>query len=236
MKYLIPYIAVLVCGAVSLSVFLSMRVKKATAKACFVKAITSILFILSWLIILMNKLTASGLLLGLGLIFGMLGDIWLDLKFCYPQDDDFFTKAGFGSFALGHFAYIAYILMAKNGKFNILSVICALGVALIAALAVYFGEGIMKLKYGNLKLISTLYGALLFFMTAFSIFTSIFSGINENKHLFTMGIGGILFIISDLILSGTYFGENKKRPVDIITNHVAYYVAQFIIAGSLILL
>ena len=39
--------------------------------------------------------------------------------------------------------------------------------------------------------------------------------------------------ISDLILSGTYFGEGKDRPVDVITNHAAYYIAQFIIATSI---
>ena len=39
----------------------------------------------------------------------------------------------------------------------------------------------------------------------------------------------------DLILSGTYFGEGKNRPVDIVTNHVTYYIAQFVIAGSLLL-
>ena len=45
--------------------------------------------------------------------------------------------------------------------------------------------------------------------------------------------GGVLFAISDLILSGTYFGEGKERPVDIITNGVTYYLAQFAIAFSL---
>jgi len=45
-----------------------------------------------------------------------------------------------------------------------------------------------------------------------------------------MFAGGLLFTISDLILSGTYFGKGKERPVDIITNSVSYYAAQFVIA------
>ncbi len=81
-------------------------------------------------------------------------------------------------------------------------------------------------------MISTLYGALLFFMTAFAIFMSVFNGVKANMHLLVMGIGGVFFVISDLILSGTYFGEGKNRPVDIVTNHVTYYMAQFIIALS----
>ena len=47
-----------------------------------------------------------------------------------------------------------------------------------------------------------------------------------------MFVGGLLFLLSDLILSGTYFGEGKRRPVDIITNHVSYYAAQFVIASA----
>lgn len=229
---LIVYCLVLVCGVFSLFSFLRLRVKKADAKACSVKAVTSMIFILSWLLAAMQNPGTSAMLIGLGLIFGMLGDIWLDLKFCYPADDELFTKLGFGSFAFGHFAYIGAIITGTTGKFNYLSVLCSFGVAVIAGLVVYFGEGIMKLKYGKLKMISTLYGALLFFMTAFAIFTSVFSGVKDNINLLVMGIGGVFFVVSDLILSGTYFGENKKRPVDIITNHITYYIAQFIIAGS----
>lgn len=230
---LIVYILVLICGVVALSLFLKMRVKAATAKACAMKAATSIMFILSWLLLALKHPGNTSMFIGLGLVFGMLGDIWLDLKFCYPADDDLFTKLGFGSFALGHFAYIAAVCFGMKGKFNILSVVCAAGVALLAALVVYFGEGVMKLTYGNFKMISTLYGALLFFVTGFAIFTAVFSGIKDNMQLLVMGIGGVFFVISDLILSGTYFGEGKNRSVDIITNHVTYYLAQFIIAGSL---
>ncbi len=45
--------------------------------------------------------------------------------------------------------------------------------------------------------------------------------------------GSVFFLVSDFILSGTYFGSGKSRPVDIVTNHVTYYIAQFAIALSL---
>lgn len=35
------------------------------------------------------------------------------------------------------------------------------------------------------------------------------------------------------ILFGTYFSTGKDRPVDVITNHATYYIAQFIIATSI---
>ena len=172
-----------------------------------------------------------------GLLFGLLGDIWLDVKYCYPQDDDLFTKLGFSSFAVGHLFFIAAIILGTEGGFSGKALLCACGVAVIVGLVVFFGEKAMKLHYGSYKMISTLYGALLFFMTAFAIFSAVFAnaGIANNKHLLVMGIGGVFFAISDLILSGTYFGEGKNRPVDIVTNHVTYYIAQFVIAGALLL-
>jgi hypothetical protein len=46
-------------------------------------------------------------------------------------------------------------------------------------------------------------------------------------------IGSILFAVSDLVLSGTYFGKGKDRPVDIIFNYLTYYPGQFLIAYAL---
>ena len=220
-------------GVVFICIFLAMRVKKATPKAAAAKAMTSVCFMLAWLVLARQNMTDFALFIGGGLLFGLLGDIWLDLKFCYQQDDDLFTKLGFSSFAVGHFFYIAAIVAGASDGFKLNALLCALGVAVVVALVVYFGEKVMKLHYGTYKMISTLYGALLFFMTAFAIFTAVFSGVKENMNLLVMGVGGVLFAISDLILSGTYFGEGKNRPVDIVTNHVTYYMAQFIIALSL---
>lgn len=225
--------AMVVFGIIFLSMFLVRRVKKATPAALACKAMTSVCFMIAALIPAIQSPGVFPMFVVCGLLFGLLGDIWLDLKFCYPQDDDLFTKLGFSSFAVGHFFYICAVLLGVNGQFQPLALVCAAGVAVIAGLVVFFGEKAMKLRYGAYKMISTLYGALLFFMTAFAIFTAVFAGVKENRHLLVMGIGGVFFVVSDLILSGTYFGEGKNRPVDIITNHVTYYLAQFIIAASL---
>ena len=47
-------------------------------------------------------------------------------------------------------------------------------------------------------------------------------------------IGGVSFAISDLILSGTYFGEGKDRPIDLALNYITCYAAQFLIASALV--
>jgi len=46
-------------------------------------------------------------------------------------------------------------------------------------------------------------------------------------------IGSILFLLSDLVLSMTYF-DGKDSKIMIIINHVLYYAAQFSIAVAVL--
>ncbi len=230
----ILYTCTLLLGLIFLGAFLFCRVKKTDVKSLMLKSATSVMFILTGAFLTIGKPSLYSGLIVAGLVCGILGDIWLDMKFMYRQDEKFLTNAGFISFSFGHFFYIAAIIFGAAPSFKAISLLPSLGIAAVAGCAVYFGEKIMKLNYGSYKNISACYGALLFFVTVFSLFTCIFSGFSQNKHLFTFFIGGVLFVISDLILSGTYFGEGKNRPVDIITNHVSYYLAQFVIASSII--
>ena len=230
------YVASLVLGLAALCVFLKIRVRGCAANATFAKAIVSVCFMLSWIVTAKVKhLPVYAACIGAGLLFGLLGDIWLDLKFCYDKDNDFYTKMGFLCFAVGHFFFCAAVVTGVS-VFKPICILPAAGVAIVAALVVYFGEKVMKLHYGAYKIISTLYGAVLFFMAAFAFFAALFAGFAANKHLVVLAIGGVLFVLSDLILSGTYFGEGKNRPVDVVTNHVFYYAAQFVIAASVLFL
>ena len=83
-----------------------------------------------------------------------------------------------------------------------------------------------------MKLIVFIYGVLLF-----SMFGSAFSLLVLYHFraipLILLTAGGALFAISDLILSGTYFGEGHEKPADIAINSVLYYFAQFAIAFSI---
>ena len=93
----------------------------------------------------------------------------------------------------------------------------------------------MKNNYGKMKPIVLAYSYILALMLCMAGSLAIMYKFN-NWTLNFMTIGGVLFVISDLILSGTYFSEGKERPVDIITNTVTYYAAQFFIAFSLLML
>ena len=127
-ELLAVYVMILILGAVFLCAFLKMRVKKASAKAAVVKAMVSVCFMLSWLLLAFANMSLFSMFIGGGLLFGLLGDIWLDLKFCYREDSDFYTRMGFLSFAIGHFFYIAAIAVGTMGGFKVWSALAALGV------------------------------------------------------------------------------------------------------------
>ena len=93
----------------------------------------------------------------------------------------------------------------------------------------------MKLDYKDMKLIVAIYGVLLFSTPLSALSLCILTGFNVTT-LVMMFVGGILFAISDLVLSKTYFSEGHEKPLDFILNYFTYYPAQFLIALSLVFL
>lgn len=227
---LIPIVIFIALGAVLLTFFLIEKVKQYSVKAVMFKAGASLCFVAVAAVSLFAKgYHALSIFVTLGLFFGVLGDIWLDFKYVFKEHDKIFTYAGFISFALGHACYIGGMYLEFfNGQSPLYIVLPLVGGLLISISNLFIAKP-MKLDYSGYKVISIIYGFFLFSMTLSALSLSIMMGFN-NVTLIMMFAGGLLFTISDLILSGTYFGKGKERPVDIITNSVTYYLAQFVIA------
>lgn len=234
------YPLLLVCGAVLLFVYIREKIKVYSVKAVILKSIVSVLFVAigvygSWLSA--AKGTASLLcpFVVLGLLFGLLGDIWLDLKYVFPEKDEPFTYAGFCVFGVGHILYITGMLLNYYPTGKPMTVI----VPILLAVAMSVGNAVlekpMKLQYGKLKPVVIAYGVLLFGMVLLSGSLALAYGWKETP-LNLLFIGGVFFAISDLILSGTYFGVGKERPIDLALNYITYYSAQFLIASALVFL
>ncbi len=233
MMPLIPIIILICAGAILLFFFLKEKVKAYSVKAVMFKAAASICFVGVAAVSLFTKgYHTLSICVALGLFFGVLGDIWLDFKYVFKEHDKIFTYAGFISFALGHACYISGMYLEFfNGQSPLYIVLPLVGGLLISISNLFIAKP-MKLDYSGYKVISIIYGFFLFSMTLSALSLSIMMGFN-NVTLIMIFVGGLLFTISDLILSGTYFGKGKERPVDIITNTVTYYLAQFVIALAL---
>ena len=231
------YFIALALGIVATIAFLVKRVKEGGVKAAMLKAFASTLFIVTGVaaaatVIGADKFSFS-LFVVMGLVMGLMGDIWLDLKWVYPEANDTYTFAGFGSFMIGHFFYLAGLFIHYADFTKPLYIVVPAIIALLLGGGVVILEKPMKMVYGKFKAITGVYGFVLGFMTFLSGSLALMHNFKEMTLNF-MFVGGVLFLLSDLILSGTYFGEGKRRPVDIVTNHVSYYAAQFVIASAIL--
>ena len=220
-------------GAVSVTLFLIEKIRQYSVKATILKTITSLLFIATCAVgLYVHERHPLSLFVMLGLLLGLLGDIWLDLKYVFKEKDVSFTYAGFAAFGFGHILYMCGMISEYyQGENPLYIIIPILAGVLVGALTILL-EKPMKLHYGKMKWIAFVYAILLFSMFAMALSLTILTKF-ESTTLIMLTSGGVLFAVSDLILSGTYFGKGKERPVDIISNTVTYYAAQFVIAFSM---
>lgn len=241
-------------GALMLLLFLIVRNKHSGTKAIVLKTVTSLCFVACALMAIAENakldLLPAQLLVVFGLVAGLLGDITLDLRIYFqskadvmPQfktDSENMTFVGMSSFGMGHVAYIAAaVLVSGNYKALIWSGLVAVALATITMLVT---TKVLKMQFGKFFFISAAYAFLLAYFAAYCFFT-----LNSSPcaaHTACLVVGAVCFVVSDLILSTTYFSHsdkynksgalNPESRLFIVTNHVTYYVAQFAIALSLL--
>lgn len=227
------YYVLLAIGITATIVFLVLRVKKGGIAALYAKAIASCCFIATALAAVnRNRVFLEfGTLILAGLILGMLGDIWLDLKWIYLQDKNSYLYAGFISFLLGHLCFITAIF--RSAPWNSFSIIMSIVLALVIGVIAILMEKPLKMKYGKFKLIVFLYSCTLALTMTSSMMTAYITKFKLSAWI-VMSVGALLFLLSDLVLSGMYFGENKNTKGNIILNHTLYYAAQFCMAATIL--
>lgn len=246
-------------GIIALLLFLFKRDKNGSILAIILKTIASIFFVITSFTSLYYVSNQSGkfklfylLLLCLGLIFGMLGDIFLDFKIyfktlnmrylAFEGDHDALMIAGMTSFGIGHIFYIssAYLLNKTNVSYLLWSLLIG---AVLITIIMLLSIKVLKMNFRKFLIPSIVYGFLLGSFVVFSIFNYVNKSTTGNLILL---IGSIMFIISDLILSMTYFSKeedykkegilNPESKFMISINHITYYAAQFLIAISIMFL
>lgn len=206
--------------------YIIVRVNQGGFAALILKIIASMFFILTALVTTYEKNNFSyGVFIISALIFGLLGDILLDLKWMYPKEKTAYLFSGFFAFIFGHIIFLITLVFQYDFSLKILPL--PLLMSLVVAILIAVLEKHMHLKYGKFKILCMFYGFLITLVTTISGFISF-----KINPLFFIGL--ILFLISDLILSVTYFGENKNTAPMIASNHLLYYGAQYLIAISIL--
>ena len=168
-----------------------------------------------------------------GLFLGLLGDIFLDLKYANKERETLWTFLGFIVFGLGHILYIIGLFLEFYYNQSILYIVIPIVLAIAMGPATMAIGKAMGARYGKYYWIAFFY-AMTLFGTVFSSFFIWMMCAFAETCLMLFTIGAVLFVTSDLILNMTYFTEGHEKPVDIISNSVTYYLAQFLIALAIL--
>ncbi len=233
---------VIIVGVIVTVTFLIMRVRRGGISAMFVKAAASACFIGTAFIAYAYNIEKSGydkttfeygILMLLGFIFSLLGDIWLDLKYVHEDFSRQYTYAGFICFMIGHVFFIPAILLGYS-SFDWWLAPLIIGSCIVFAIIAFVLEKINKnFDYGEYRKISIIY--------ALFVSGTMFCAINElvacgySKKYLWLTIGSISFVLSDLVLSSIYFEKGKNTKVNVLINHILYYFAQFAFASTLLM-
>lgn len=230
--------SVLATGIFFVFLFFYTRIRFAGVGGLLTKTIASLFFILTALSATLTNLNSFpySLLLLAGLLFSLLGDIFLDLKSVYPQDRDLYLYSGMTFFSLAHVFYVAVITLAAKFSFPVLLLLLATAAA--ASFSVIASEKLVGLEIGKFKIPSFVYGT---FLTA-TLLAALYWGFTNTDGfvlpLRLLAVGGFFFLLSDLLLSQIYFKKGNQDKENnpawlVILNHATYYAAQFLIAMSI---
>ena len=218
--------AVLTCGAQAFDYFYIKALKNGAPRQGTVwKASASACFLLIGAIALTQcARPLSGWLIFLGLFFGLAGDVVLQLRYLYPKKHDLCFALGMLLFGLGHLCYIAALLFLDAPAWLPAVPVCAVMLLLVKLYTVWRG-----VEAGKLLLPGTIYLTITCYMGALAAVVAV-RGFSVGTMLFA--IGGVLFPISDSILTAHSFGR-KRRVLQSMLLHITYYLAQCLIAAAI---
>jgi len=257
---MVTYI-LLALGIVSLILFLVSRDKYSSPLAIALKTLTSLFFIAMAASAVvenaldMNELEVESLvpscLVIMGLVLGMVGDITLDFKIYFKglkdqynnagKDADFMMYFGMIAFAIGHIMYITSVAIRfpEHAMDLLWTALISVGFVIVMFTVSCF---VLKMKFGKFLVPCICYGFLLCWFLVFSVWAMNYSDYKTPQIVLL--IGAIMFVLSDLILSMTYFSKesdyekkgilNPESRLFISLNHITYYAAQFLIAVSVL--
>ena len=189
---------------------------KASASACFL--------LIGAIALPQTVRPLSGWLIFLGLFFGLAGDVVLQLRYLYPKKHDLCFVLGMLLFGLGHLSYIPALLLLDAPAWLPALPVCAVLLLLVKLYTVWRG-----VKAGKLLLPGTVYLAIVCYMGALAA-VIVVRGFSVGTLLFA--VGGILFPISDSILTAHSFGR-ERRAIQSVLLHITYYLAQCLIAAAI---
>lgn len=216
-----------IIGIVLQGIFISVEHKEKYVAADVLKGSAAACFVIIGIVGYITKTSdAFGLKLMIGLIFGMIGDILLNLRFVVGEEKgQKVFLLGIVSFLIGHILYLAALvpIAAHPGACVIVGAILA-----AALLAYIFKTMDVKLAF---KIFGVFYLGAVIIMTVMAIDVAMTV---QNIRSIEYAIGAVLFMVSDIVLIFNTFSGKTKFSMRI-ANLSLYYIGQLLIAMCLFL-
>ena len=173
----------------------------------------------------------------LGLIFGMLGDVFLGFKYITTgKIQKIWILAGMFAFAFGHICYATGLLTQFYIPGNVLFIILPF-VLPIAIISIYM---VVAKKVGiNFGKGMLLFGLFYLYCLTTMVSTSLSMVCLHKFSITTLAMffpAALCFMASDFMLTGNYFKAGERTKTYRALYSVFYYVAQFVIAFSILFL
>ena len=213
-----------VVGAILQGIFITVEHKEKYVAADILKGLAALMFvIIGYLGFSKVSSDAMGKKLLIGLVFGMIGDIILNLRFVLKEIGQKVFLVGILAFLIGHILYLAALIPLTE---HLIMDIVIGAVIAVALLAYIFMTMEVKIAF---KIFGVFYLGAVIIMTVIAVHLAIVTG---NTHDIIYAIGAVLFTASDIVLIFNTFSGTTKFSLRI-TNLSLYYIGQLLIAGSL---
>ncbi len=161
----------------------------------------------------------------IGLVFGMIGDILLNLRYVFPKQGQKIFLLGIVAFLIGHIMYLLALIPQAHHVWIWFCII--LGALAAAGLLGYIFKT-MEVKKA-FKIFGVFYLGAVFIMTSIAIGIAIFT---PSKRAIIYAFGAVLFTASDVVLIFNTFSGATRFSMRI-TNLTLYYIGQILIAVSM---
>lgn len=199
----------------------SAALEKTAASLCFC--------ILGLIAVLRNPTSHTNVLIFVGLIFGMIGDVLLVFRYRYDKKDPRYFRwfaSGTVAFLIGHLFYILAVFLMPEKSWLAIAVYTVIGFALT-----WRYTSRHHVDFGKRILGGIIYLAFVVFMGACT-FGAAMGG--NSFPLWLFALGGLCFVFSDNMLVVNGFGaEYSLRRSNAL--HYLYWAAQLLIAFSILL-
>lgn len=235
---MIVSIILLALGAVMSTIFIVSKVTNYSFTTIVLKTIASLFFVALaiYLVVTIPGHNIFKIFVLMGLIFGLLGDIFLGFKYITTKTKKLWIMLGMFAFALGHISYLVGLFLEYYVPGKILFIFLPFITACLLSSIYLVISRRLGVDFGR-KLLPF---ALFYLFCLTSMFsTSLYMAILHNFSIVTsvmFFIGAAFFMTSDMMLTGAYFKAGERPKAYLAIYSICYYIAQFVIAFSLFFL